>query len=202
VDDLLDSWDEPFGGRVARDLVGSIPDGSSLVVGSSLPIRDVDGYMRPRGDLRIVANRGVSGIDGCVATALGVAAAVGPTYALLGDLTFLHDVGSLIWNARRGLDTVLVIVNNAGGRIFSLLEQRTLPELDELFTTPHDVDIRAVVRAAGAGYGRVERAHDLVPAIEAARAGGGVHVVEAIVDGERDRACRADVDAAVARALG
>jgi 2-succinyl-5-enolpyruvyl-6-hydroxy-3-cyclohexene-1-carboxylate synthase len=201
VDDLLDSWEEPFEGRVARDLVQSIPEGSTLVVGSSLPIRDLGAYMRPRDGLGVVANRGTSGIDGFVATALGVAAAGRPTYALMGDLTFLYDAGTLLWSARQGFDAVLVIINNGGGHIFSLLEQRMLPELHELFTTPHRADIGAVTRAAGAGHQRVEAASDLVPAIEAARAAGGVNVVEVVVDPERDRVLRAEVEATVADAL-
>ena len=193
VDALLDGWEEPFEGRVARDVADELPDRSVLCVGSSLPIRDLDLFMRPREGVRVLANRGASGIDGFVSTTLGVAAAGEPTVALLGDLTLLHDAGALVWNGRRAHDAVLVVLNNGGGAIFSLLEQRRLPELEDLFTTPHGVALGAVVRSTGAGHVRTDRAATIVPAIRAARDAGGVHVLEVVVDAERDRRRRAEI---------
>jgi len=201
VDEVLDGWDEPFEGRVARDLVAAISDGSTLCVGSSLPIRDVDAFMRPRDGIRILANRGASGIDGFVSTSLGAAAAGRPTFALMGDLTLLHDIGSLVWSAGRGQDLVIVVPNNGGGAIFATLEQRTLPELDELFVTPHGVEIGAVVRSAGAGHVRVDRADALAPAVDRAASDGGVRVVEVCIDAELDRKRRDEVRGAVAEAV-
>jgi 2-succinyl-5-enolpyruvyl-6-hydroxy-3-cyclohexene-1-carboxylate synthase len=201
VDATIDAWDEPFEGRVARDVAASLPEGSTLVVGSSMPIRDLDLYMGPRDGLRVLANRGASGIDGFVSTALGVAASGTRTTAICGDLTLLHDIGSLVWSARRGLDAVFVVPNNDGGAIFSFLPQCELPEFEELFVTPHGTDLAALCEAAGVQHGSIRRADDLVRAIEATLAAGGVHVIEIPTDREDNVRRHAEVHRAVAAAL-
>ena len=211
VDLQLDAWDDPFEGRVARDVASFLPHGASLLVGSSTPVRDLDLFMAPRRPpriwtapdlLHVVGNRGASGIDGLVATTLGLAAgSPGATFALLGDLSFLYDAGSLLWSSTLGVDAVLVVLANGGGQIFSMLDQRSLPEHGALFTTPHPARIQAVCAAAGTGHTVVERAGALIPALERAARDGGVQVVEVPIDAERDRARRAELRAAVTAAL-
>jgi 2-succinyl-5-enolpyruvyl-6-hydroxy-3-cyclohexene-1-carboxylate synthase len=93
------------------------------------------------------------------------------------------------------------VPNNDGGAIFSFLSQSELPEFEELFVTPHGLDLGAVCRAAVAGHTLVERAGELVPAIDRARDAGGVHVIEVPTERERNVVLHAAVREAVGAAL-
>jgi 2-succinyl-5-enolpyruvyl-6-hydroxy-3-cyclohexene-1-carboxylate synthase len=203
IDIVLDATDEPAELRLARDLADAVPDGGTLFVGNSTPIRDLDVAMAPREGLQVLANRGASGIDGLVSTALGAATGgIGPTFALIGDLSLLHDAGAVLWNGRRQPpDLVLVVPNNRGGAIVGSLGQRDLPERDRLFVTPHDVDLAALCAAAGVGHHRLERMSELAGLLRDARAARGIQVVEVPVPAERSRGQRIDVQAAVDVAL-
>jgi 2-succinyl-5-enolpyruvyl-6-hydroxy-3-cyclohexene-1-carboxylate synthase len=186
VDDLLDGWDEPFEGRVARDVAAVIPDGGTLVVASSMPVRDVEWFAAPRSGLRVVANRGVNGIDGFTSTVLGLASAraddgrgSAPAVGLLGDLAFVHDAGGLVGASGRDVTAVLVVLDNGGGGIFSFLPQADLdPAVFERFwATPSGVDVAALAGAHGIPVQRVGRSGDVGPAVVGALADGGVRVV-------------------------
>jgi 2-succinyl-5-enolpyruvyl-6-hydroxy-3-cyclohexene-1-carboxylate synthase len=209
IDGVVDSWAEPFEGRIARDVVAGIPEGGTLVVASSMPVRDVESFAAPRGGLRLVANRGVNGIDGFVSTVLGLAAAARadgrgrPVVALLGDLCFLHDSNGLLGVRDRGLDATFVVVDNDGGGIFSFLPQAdAAPDhFERLFGTPHGIDLGALARVHGVGVDEVEKAADLVPALDAAVAAGGVRVVLVRTDRALNVTRHREVWAAVATAL-
>jgi 2-succinyl-5-enolpyruvyl-6-hydroxy-3-cyclohexene-1-carboxylate synthase len=203
LDDLLDGWADPFEGRVARDLVGGLPDGANLVVASSMPVRDVESFAAPRDGLRMVANRGVNGIDGFTSTVLGAAAmADGPTVALLGDLCFLHDRNGLLGAANRGIDATLVVVDNDGGGIFSFLPQADDGEhFETLFGTPHGLDLAAVATVHGLPCVMVEKASELSPAVDDAIGRGGVRMVLVRTDRNENVARHREAWAAVAAAL-
>ncbi len=187
--DLLDASQDVFEGRVARDVVAAVPEGGNVVVASSMPVRDVEAFAAPRTGVRFFANRGVNGIDGFVSTALGIAAGSPghPTVALAGDLCFLHDANGLLGAARRELDAVFVVLDNDGGGIFSFLPQadgRT--HFEELFATPQHVDLAALAAVHGIPASRVDKAADVVPALDDAIARRGVHVVIATSDREEN----------------
>jgi 2-succinyl-5-enolpyruvyl-6-hydroxy-3-cyclohexene-1-carboxylate synthase len=201
LDRTLDARDEPFEGRIARDVAATIPDDGTLFVGNSMPVRDLDAFMAPRAGLRVLANRGASGIDGLVSTALGIAAAGAPTVALLGDLSLLHDAGALLWNGSRDLDVVFVVPNNAGGGVFDFTGQADLPEHERLFVTPHGVDLATLARTARIAHARVERAKDLIRALEGAITARGTHLLEVPVERAANVPRHAEVQAAVDAAL-
>jgi len=138
---------------VARAALAGLPDGGQLVVSSSMPIRDVEWYGAPRPGIRVLANRGVNGIDGVLSTAIGVALAHGrPTLALMGDLAFVYDAGAMVWIATREVALTVVVVDNDGGGIFSFLPQASTlesPVFERYWGTPHGLDLGALARAYG-----------------------------------------------------
>lgn len=176
VDGLLDATDEATEPRVARDLAALLPDGSNLVVASSMPVRDLDRTMAPRAGLRILGNRGASGIDGFVSTTMGVAfAGEGPTFALAGDLSMLHDSNGLTLTSNDRPDIVFVVLNNDGGGIFSFLPQASDEHFELLFGTPHGLSFEHLAALHRCEYVRLELASDLPDVLQ----GGGVTIVEA-----------------------
>jgi len=196
LDTFLNAERQPFEIRVARDVAASVPDGTTLVVASSTPIRDLDFAMVPREGVRVIANRGASGIDGFVSTVLGVASAGTPTVALTGDLSLLHDAAGLLWAARRGEPVTFVVVNNKAGGIFDLLPSAALPENDALFATAHEVDLRALAGAAGMGY---ETGTDLAAFLKQAPA--ATSIFEMPIDRARAVKRRKALKKAIATAL-
>ena len=120
----------------------SIPDQSALFVGSSRPVRDVEAFCNPRSGIEVFANRGLAGIDGNISTIFGIAREFQNTFAILGDLTFLHDISALANSASENIR--IYVIDNNGGAIFSTLPQAGVDNFDQLFGTPHNLDLAKV----------------------------------------------------------
>ena len=165
LDALLRDEGELTPYEVAGAVARALPPGGLLVVGASNPVRDLD-LMVPRyevgGRRKTIANRGLSGIDGTVSTAVGAALGRDSTrsFALMGDVTFLHDANGLVHDVHDPEpDLTIVVVNDDGGSIFATLEQGA-PEhaerFDRLFGTPHGVDLASLCAATRTPHWRVE----------------------------------------------
>ena len=212
--EAMDGWlaglDEPFEGAPFPVLADALPDGGTLWAGNSMPVRDMDGWLPSTGRaITVRSNRGANGIDGVVSTALGSAAvAGGPVALVVGDVSFLHDLNALVAAKLHGLSATIVLVNNDGGGIFSFLPQGTasipgagLPErYEELFGTPHGIDVGPIVTALGGEHAVVE-AKDLREHVERSIAAPGVQVLELRTDRARNVALHREVAAVVAAAI-
>jgi hypothetical protein len=198
---------------VARELVAALPENAVLWCGNSLSVRDIDLLMPPRTDTRVIASRGASGIDGTFSTAAGAAlahAAEHPgavAFALIGDLSLLHDApGLAIGPAEPRPDLCVVVVNNDGGGIFEGLEPARFREgtvrsgegmvndgggilgrepaggpsvFERVFGTAHGASIEYLAAAFRVPYTLVERPGDLAKAVTSAVGGTGPRIVEA-----------------------
>jgi 2-succinyl-5-enolpyruvyl-6-hydroxy-3-cyclohexene-1-carboxylate synthase len=136
-----------FEAHAVRALARTLRGPATVVLGSSMAIRDADWFW-PRGAAHtFIANRGVSGIDGFTSTVLGAALAndVGPTVALCGDLTFYHDMNGLLAARAYAIPVTFVVLNNAGGGIFSFLRESAYEDVfEDVFTTPSGLDLERV----------------------------------------------------------
>ncbi|MET9019838.1 2-succinyl-5-enolpyruvyl-6-hydroxy-3-cyclohexene-1-carboxylic-acid synthase [Actinopolymorpha sp. NPDC004070] len=217
VDDVLAGEPEFTGLHVAREVAGVLPGGGLLVAGSSNPIRDLDlagapwnnrlvdesGRIDPRDHRRVLSNRGLAGIDGTLSTAIGAALVhrSGPAYALVGDLTFLHDANALVrgpYEARP--DLTIVVVNDDGGGIFCTLEQGGpdhAEAFERIFGTPHGVDLGSLTAATHTPFTRATTRAELRGALSRSR---GLRVVEVPVDRSRTRDLHARLREAVSAA--
>lgn len=181
-----------------------------LLLGSSNGIRDVDLAGLPAADPAAIvyANRGLAGIDGTISTATGIAlGGRQQTTVLLGDVTFLHDVGGLLLGAgEEQPDLRIVVLNDSGGAIFSLLEHGGVEEggrygdaVERLFGTPHSVDIAALAAAYGVGHSLVSTTAGLAEAL--GQPVQGRSIVEVRTDRRSLRQLHAQIRDAVSAAV-
>jgi 2-succinyl-5-enolpyruvyl-6-hydroxy-3-cyclohexene-1-carboxylate synthase len=176
----IDLGKENFEGALIPALINRLPAGHRMFCGNSMAIRDLDAFSGSSAKpLTFYGNRGASGIDGNVSTAAGIACS-GPTVVLLGDLSCTHDIGGLA--NLKGLDLVLLVINNGGGGIFEYLPQAALPEFERAWLTPAAIDFAHAAQAWGIPHQRVSSLAAFNTALDTALAAGGPRFIEVMID--------------------
>jgi 2-succinyl-5-enolpyruvyl-6-hydroxy-3-cyclohexene-1-carboxylate synthase len=175
-------------GKLFYKLSEWLPEHSTMFVGNSMPIRDLDTFfLKSEKRIRLIANRGANGIDGVVSTALGGALVSTPFFLVIGDLSFFHDLNGLLAAKLRKLDVTIVLLNNNGGGIFSYLPQANEPKhFETLFGTPIDLDYSHAAKLYGAEFIRAKNWEEVQVIIEEASSSKGLRILEVPTDREKN----------------
>ena len=196
---------DAFEGDVLAAVVAGVPEGTTLFVSNSMPVRDLDAFGGGGKPLHVYGNRGASGIDGIVSTVAGIAAAShgrSPIVAVVGDVAFYHDMNGLFAVAKHRLDIVFVVINNDGGGIFHMLPIRDRePEFTQYFATPHGLDFRHTAELYRIPYQRVDHPSGAADALGEVLAGTGPRILEVRSDRDQNQCSRKAVAEAVRRAV-
>jgi 2-succinyl-5-enolpyruvyl-6-hydroxy-3-cyclohexene-1-carboxylate synthase len=179
-------------GRLLAAVVEETPDPATLFVSNSMPVRDLDRFGAPSTkSLTVLGNRGASGIDGVVSTALGAASATtDPLTLVVGDIAYYHDMNGLLALGRCDVDATVVIVNNDGGGIFHMLPIADFePPFTEQFVTPHGLDFAATEALYDLSFTRVPET-EFRETYAASVASEGTQVIEVETDAEASHRVR------------
>ncbi|GGL56888.1 2-succinyl-5-enolpyruvyl-6-hydroxy-3-cyclohexene-1-carboxylic-acid synthase [Halocalculus aciditolerans] len=201
---LLDERDDAFEGRIAAAVAADAPDPATVFVSNSMPIRDLDRFARPDAKaLRVLGNRGASGIDGVTSTALGAGSATDdPLVLLTGDLAYYHDLNGLLALSRCGVDATIALVNNDGGGIFHMLPiEQFDPPFQGQFKTPHGLDFEPTADLYGFDYARTDSLDAFRERYRASLDSAGTQVVEYVSDAEASHRTREEVREALVERL-
>ncbi len=174
-----DGMDE---GALFQQFLKGLPDGASIFTGNSMPIRDLDSFLfAGEQRIRVHGNRGANGIDGLVSTALGIAANGENVYAVMGDLSFFHDVNGLLAAKMNKLSMKVLILNNNGGGIFSYLPQASEEKhFERLFGTPAGLKFEHAASLFDCQYVRITSGAQLIEELNQERE--GITILEAFTD--------------------
>ena len=175
-------------GKVIYELAKLLPEDSTVFVGNSMPIRDMDTFFhKNKKNIRIMGNRGANGIDGIVSTALGASVYERPLFLLIGDLSFFHDMNGLLAAKMYKLNLTIILLNNDGGGIFSYLPQSEEPKHFELlFGTPTGLNYEHAVRMYQGQYTKIGEWQGFRAAVLDAVKGEGLKVIEIPTDRDKN----------------
>ncbi len=163
-----------------------------------MPVRDLDRFGAPATkSITALGNRGASGIDGVVSTALGAAHGTTDDVTLvIGDLAFYHDLNGLLAVGRAEVDATVVVINNDGGGIFHRLPiEEFEPPFTRQFKTPHGLEFEPAGELYGLGVSRVESREGFREVYAEAAEREGSEIIEVVVDAEDSHAIRDELQA-------
>ena len=198
---LADELSEP---RVARELGARMPARATLLVASSMPVRDVEAFTAVRTDPpRVLCNRGANGIDGTVSSAFGAAAVCGgPVVLLIGDVALAHDIGGLLTARRSGLSLTIVLLNNDGGGIFEFLPVASQGDaFEEHIATPHGLDFAHAAALYGCAHERLRTVDELRDGLDRALAATATTILEVRTNRAANLALHRELAAAAVAAI-
>lgn len=203
-------WDEvnafraesDFEGSILPDVFDQLPVGNGLFVANSLPVRHLDQFTRPTSKpVRVFANRGASGIDGTLSSALGAAAHLPGLVFVTGDLSFYHDMNGLLAFSRSNIRATIVVINNNGGGIFQRLPiSKFEPPFNELFVAPHGLTFEHAAKLYDIDYIQTKRL-SLASALNTALTSGQSAIIEIPSDATKFEQLRKELNRCVAERI-
>ena len=153
--ELIDQSNSLNEARIISEVISLLPENSHVMISNSMPIRDFDYFARNTDrNIAIFNNRGASGIDGIISTALGISAhSKNPTFLITGDLAFYYDLNGLLAAKKYSLPLVIILINNNGGGIFEVLPISKYKDVfKEFFVASHSLDFSYFVKAYSGSY--------------------------------------------------
>lgn len=177
-----------FEGALIRALLADLPAETPVFLANSLTIRAAEWFAgRLPQALRLFGNRGVSGIDGNISTACGIASALGHAVAIVGDLAFLHDLNALTLG--RNCRLTIVVLDNGGGGIFDHLPQAVLPEFEQGWLTPQSFNPAQAAQAFGLNCQRVDAVPEALAAIRTSLQAPQMSLIHVPIDRAHSLSC-------------
>lgn len=186
IDTAIAGFTDLFEGAIYRELAHTIPDETTIMVSSSMPVRDMDTFFAASDrTTQVYANRGANGIDGITSTALGIAAVTttktNKTLLITGDLAFYHDMNGLLAAKIHGLNLTIILINNSGGGIFSFLPQAEQRDhFEMLYGTPTGLDFAHAAALYGADYHKFTTLDGLGNKVTECLSSDGLHILEVV----------------------
>ncbi|MBI9070985.1 MAG: 2-succinyl-5-enolpyruvyl-6-hydroxy-3-cyclohexene-1-carboxylic-acid synthase [Melioribacteraceae bacterium] len=191
----------PFEGSIYNYVLDAVPGNSNIMVSNSSPIRDLDSFSdRFKKNINVFSNRGASGIDGIISTAIGISAqSKTKTFLITGDLAFYHDLNGLLASSIHNIDLTIILINNNGGGLFEMLpiSSSNKKAFEKYFTTPHNLDFKPIVKGYKGKYKLIKSWDELTKELRRKSNLRNLTVLEIQTDSHKSKSqrlkCRANV---------